>query len=100
MPVSKFQIDFTNKKAKLGYQWGGKNDSFLVPVRNYSENEEVRYTTETFNHFLKLRIYYTDTNKLKIEGKNFCNKWGRFNIEHTPDELKIMGSIHFIESFV
>ena len=101
MPVSKFQIDFTNKKAKLGYQWGGKNDSFLVPVRNYSENEEVRYTTETFNHFLKLRKYYTDSKKLKIEGRKFSNAWGRFRYpEHTPDELKIMGSIHFIESFM
>ena len=78
MPVSKFQIDFKNKKAKCGYQWGGKNDSFLIPVQNLQETEEVRYTNETFNHFMKLRKYYTDTNKLKLEGKKFCNKWGRF----------------------
>ncbi len=101
MPISRFQIDFKNKKAKRGYQWGGKNDSFLIPVRNLQENEEVRYTTETFNHFLKLRKYYTDTEKLKLEGKKFSNKWGRFRYpEETPDELKFMGSIHFIESFI
>ena len=58
MPVSKFQIDFKNKKAKRGYQWGGKNDSFLISVQFLEETEEVRYTNETFNHFLKLRKYY------------------------------------------
>ena len=101
MPVSRFQIDFKNKKAKRGYQWGGGRNSFLIPVRNLEETEEVRYTTDTFNHFLKLRKYYTDTDKLKLEGKKFCNKWGRFRYpEETPDELKIMGSIHFIESFI
>ena len=101
MPVSRFQIDFKNKKAKRGYQWGGENDSFLVSIRNLQETEEVRYTTDTFNHFLKLRKHYTDTNKLKLEGRKFCNKWGRFRYpEQTSDELKIMGSIHFIESFI
>ena len=101
MPVSRFQIDFINKKAKRGYQWGGKNDSFLLPIRNLEETEDVRYTSETFNHFLKLRKYYTDTDKLKLEGRKFFNKWGRFRYpENTPDELKIMGSVHFIESFI
>ena len=101
MPISKFQIDFRNKKAKRGYQWGGENDSFLIPVRNLQETEEVRYTNETFNHFLKLRKHYVDTDKLKLEGRKFCNKWGRFRYpEQTSDELKIMGSIHFIESFM
>ena len=101
MPVSRFQIDFKNKKAKRGYNWSGRNNSFLIPVRNLDETEEVRYTSDTFNHFLKLRKYYTETEKLKLEGRKFCNKWGRFRYpEETPDELKIMGSIHFIESFI
>ena len=101
MPISKFQIDFKNKKAKLGYEWGGTNNSFLIPIRNQQENEEVRFTSETFKHFLRLRSYYKDTEKLKYEGKKFFNKWGRFVYpEKTPDELKLMGSIHFIESFV
>ena len=101
MPVSRFQIDFKNKKAKRGYNWSGRNNSFLIPVRNLDETEEVRYTSDTFNHFLKLRKYYTETEKLKFEGRKFCNKWGRFRYpEETPDELKIMGSIHFIESFI
>ena len=101
MPVSRFQIDFKNKKAKRGYNWSGRNNSFLIPVRNLDETEEVRYTSDTFNHFLKLRKYYTETEKLKLEGRKFCNKWGRFRYpEETPDELKIMGSIHFIECFI
>ena len=52
MPVSMFQIDFKNKIAKRGYQWGGKDNSFLIPVRSLQETEEVRFTTETFSmHF-------------------------------------------------
>ena len=101
MPVSRFQIDFINKKAKRGYQWGDTRDSFLIPIRNLGETEEVRYTTETFNHFLKLRKYYFDTDKLKLEARKFCNKWGRIRYpEETPDEIKFMASIHFLEGFI
>ena len=39
MPVSRFQIDFKNKKAKRGYNWSGRNNSFLIPVRNLDETE-------------------------------------------------------------
>ena len=101
MPVSRFQIDFINKKAKRGYQWGDTRDSFLIPIRNLGETEEVRYTNETFNHFLKLRKYYFDTDKLKLEARKFCNKWGRIRYpEETPDEIKFMASIHFLEGFI
>lgn len=103
MPVSRFQIEFKNKKAKRGYQWGGARDSFLIPIRSLEETEEVRYTNETFNHFLKLRKHYfdTDKDKLKLEIRKFCNKWGRIRYpEETPDEIKIMASIHFLEGFI
>ena len=95
MYVSRFQINFVNKRSKTGYKWDGER---LIPKQD-AGFENVRYTEETYNHFTRLRQYYKDTDLLKIEGKNFHKIWGKFFENSKSDELDLMVAIHQYESF-
>jgi len=95
MFFSNFQVDFKNQVSRTGYHWEGDT---VLPVRQ-AGYDEVRYSPQTFNDFVALRDFYTDTDKMKVESLKFFTKWGLLGRHEGDEYLAIMNAIHRYESF-